>query len=76
MKQFAQDSFEDDALPGDEDIDELFSQLEQFTPPADFVRRVMQAVSRLPLPQMLQSDAEQSWNDDDLIVHHERKRPS
>ena len=75
MKQFAHNSFDDDSLPGDEDVDELFSQLEQFTPPADFVHRVMQAVSCLPLPQMLQPELEQYW-DDDLVVHHERKRPS
>jgi hypothetical protein len=30
------------------DIDEVFSQLEQFTPPADMVDRIMNAVSKLP----------------------------
>lgn len=74
MKHFAQDSFEDD-LP-DEDVDEVFSRLDQLKPPADFVNRVMQAISRLPLPQMLQPGAELDWDDEDLIVHHEHKRPS
>jgi len=37
--------------------------------------RVMQAISRLPLPQMLQPSAEFP-GDDDLIVHHEHKKPS
>ncbi len=75
MKHFPQNSFEDD-LPDDQDIDRVFSQLEQLKPPTDFVNRVMQAISRLPLPQMLQPGVELSWDDDDLIVHHEHKRPS
>jgi hypothetical protein len=37
----------------DDKIDELFSHLEQFEPPADFVDRVMAKVSRLPLPQFM-----------------------
>lgn len=32
------------------DVDALFSQLETIKPPADMVERVMNAVSRLPLP--------------------------
>lgn len=32
------------------DVDTLFSQLETIKPPADMVERVMNAVSRLPLP--------------------------
>jgi hypothetical protein len=44
-------SFEgDNAL--DDEIDQLFSHLEQFEPPADFVDRVMAEVSRLPPHQL------------------------
>jgi hypothetical protein len=75
MKHFAQDSCGDD-FPCDEDVDEIFSRLDQLKPPADFVNRVMQAISRLPLPQMLQPSGELAWDDEDLIVHHEHKRPS
>jgi len=75
MEHFAQESFEDD-LSGYGDVDEVFSRLDQLKPPVDFVNRVMQAISRLPLPQMLQSGAELSWDNDDPIVHHEHKRPS
>jgi len=32
------------------DVDALFSQLETIKPPAEMVERVMNAVSRLPLP--------------------------
>lgn len=74
MKHFAQDSFGDD--PPDGDVDEVFSRLDQLKPPADFVNRVMQAISRLPLPQMFQPGAELDWDDEGLIVHHEHKRPS
>jgi len=70
-----QDSFEDDP-PDDGDVDDLFSRLDQLKPPTDFVNRVMRAVSRLPLPQMLQPGGELAWDDDDVIVHHEHKRPS
>ena len=75
MKHFERDSFGDD-LPVGDDVDEIFSRLDQLKPPPDFVKRVMQAVSRLPLPQMLQPSGELAWDDDDLIVHHEHKRPS
>jgi hypothetical protein len=67
MYQF---SFEDD-LPADDDIDELFSQLEQFKPPADFVNRVMDAVSQLPLPQYIRPNHDEYHG---LIVHQEQKQ--
>jgi hypothetical protein len=41
--RFAQ-NFEGVSHPGDEDIDHLFARLDQFTPPADVVKRVMQTV--------------------------------
>ena len=37
----------------DDEIDQLFSHLEQFEPPADFVDRVMAEVSRLPPRQLI-----------------------
>jgi hypothetical protein len=60
----------------DPENDEVFSRLEQLEPPADFVNRMMQAISCLPLPQMLQPDGEWTWDDEDLIAHHEHTRPS
>ncbi len=44
----------------DEEMDELFSQMEHFVPPTDMVERVMNAVSQLPLPQVF------SYNENDL----------
>lgn len=52
MMYFSQISFEEDKR-SDDDIDQLFSHLEQFEPPVDFVERVMAEVSRLPLPQCI-----------------------
>jgi hypothetical protein len=83
MKPFARNPFkdklgdEDDLLnDADADIDALFAQMEQFKPPADFVNRVMQAVSRLPLPQLEQSDVGHLWGNEGPLVHHEHKQPS
>jgi hypothetical protein len=39
--------------PSDDELDQLFSHLERFEPPADFVDRVMADVLRLPLPQFI-----------------------
>jgi hypothetical protein len=52
MRYLSQMSFEGDS-PSDDDIDQLFSHLERFEPPANFVERVMAEVSRLPLPQFI-----------------------
>ncbi len=52
MRYLSRISFERDSSLDDE-IDQLFSHLEQFEPPADFVDRVMAEVSRLPLPQCI-----------------------
>jgi len=50
MGYLSTNSFERDSTLDDE-IDQLFSHLEQFEPPVDFVDRVMAEVFRLPLPQ-------------------------
>ncbi len=52
MRYLSRISFEGDS-PLDDEIDQLFSHLEQFEPPADFVDRVMAEVSHLPLPQFI-----------------------
>ena len=75
MKHVAQNFFEDKD-PESEDIDHVFSQLDQLKPPEDFVHRVMQAISRLPLPQMLQPGGERTWDDEDAIGHQEQKQSS
>lgn len=33
----------------DSDVDEMFAQLEQFTPPVDMVARIMKTVAYLPI---------------------------
>lgn len=53
--------FNDDA-----DIDEIFAQLEQLTPPADMVARIMNTVSLLPI---FYGTPTSSWMElDDLAI--------
>ena len=52
MRYLSEIYFEGDST-SDDKIDELFSHLEQFEPPANFVDHVMAKVSRLPLPQFV-----------------------
>jgi hypothetical protein len=47
-------SFKEDSM-SDDDIDRIFSHLEQLEPPPETIARVMNAVSRLPLPQYISS---------------------
>jgi hypothetical protein len=75
-KHFTQNSSGDDS-PDHEDIDKIFSRLDQLNPPADFVNRVKLRVSRLPLPQIREVETELYRDDGEVpIVHHEHKRPS
>lgn len=75
MKNIYQFSSEDDRTPED-DIDELFSQMEQFEPPADFIQRVMDTVSQLPLPQYLHQVPLSEEEPAGLIVHQEHMQSS
>ncbi len=58
----------------DDEIDELFSKLEQIEPPTDIVARIMGAVSQLPLPQTSSTTPEHKV--DGLIVNKCDKQPS
>jgi hypothetical protein len=71
MKKIDQFSFEDNR-PTDDDIDELFLQLEQFEPPADFVDRVMGSISRLPLPQYIRPHTDEEEQGELTIYHQQR----
>lgn len=71
MRDLSQMSFEGDS-PSDDDIDQLFSHLEQFEPPANFVERVMAEVSRLPLPQFIPTSMVDS---DECTVRYRRHIP-
>lgn len=57
----------------DNDIDELFFQLEQFQPPADMVERIMNAVAQLPLPPYGRSALEE---DQGGFIDYRRGQPS
>lgn len=71
MRYLSRMSFEGDNS-SDDDIDQLFSHLEQFEPPADFVDRVMAEVSRLPLPQFIPTSLMDS---DECTVRYRRHIP-
>ncbi len=58
-----------------EDLDKLFSQLEQFEPPADMVGRIMDAVNKLPPPWAFQPTST-SHDDEGLLVRYDHKQPS
>ncbi len=73
MKDTARTSSAQDDKAVDE-IDELFSRLEQFEPPADMVARIMGAVSQLPLPQSGPTTPQQTL--DGLVVNKCDQQPS
>ncbi|GCE28688.1 hypothetical protein KDA_41720 [Dictyobacter alpinus] len=72
---------EDDDFDEDDefaDVDRVFSQLEQFNPPADMVARIMGAVSKLPSPRQLQEmQVVSSFGDEEgIIVRYPGREPS
>ncbi len=68
MRNLSRVSFEED-ITSDDEIDELFSHLEQFEPPVDFIERVMKSVSRLPHFPLI--EPAQAEDDKTLVVHHQ-----
>ncbi len=58
---FAEDVTEDD------EIDALFSQLQQIAPPSTLVEDILAAVERLPLP--IQRSTPKTWEDFGFVVY-------
>ena len=67
---FTDDILPDDSLPRDE-LDELFSRLEQLQPPPSLIARILSSISQLP--QLEQRTAWGEW--DNLIVRREDYPP-
>ena len=65
---FAEDMTEDD------EIDTLFSQLQQIVPPSTLVGDILAAVERLPLPA--RRSAPKTWEDFGFVVYHGDNDPS
>ncbi len=65
---FAEDIREDD------EIDALFSQLQQITPPSTLVENILASVARLGLP--VQCPVEKLWEDMGLVVYHRNQELS
>lgn len=68
--------FNDNDADKYEDVDKLFSKLEQYEPPSDMVARIMNIVSKLPPPQQLQRQSSVFPELDGLIVRNDEKEPS
>jgi hypothetical protein len=67
---FSNDILPDDSLPCDE-LDELFSQLEQLEPPPSLIARILSSISQLP-----QTGQRIAWsNFDNLVVRREDYPP-
>ncbi len=58
----------------DDEIDALFSQLQQIAPPSTLVGDILASVARLPLPK--QRSMPKTWEDFGFVVYHEDKEPS
>lgn len=80
MKYFPQALLADDVTS--DDIDNIFSQLQQIEPPPSLVERIMQSVSKIPLPQerpdaQERTDSSIFWdNIDGLVVRKNHLLPS
>ncbi len=74
MQNISTDRFDDGDQDSFDDLDVLFEHLESFEPPVDMVERIMDAVSKLPLPQM--QPVASSFDQGGLMVRHEDKLPS
>lgn len=81
MRYFPQVLLADD-VASDDDIDSIFSQLQQIEPPPSLVERIMRSVRNIPLPQgqaevQERPDSPWLWNNvDGLIVRRSRLLPS
>lgn len=73
MRDVTSVHFDDNGQDSFDDLDALFNQLERFEPPTDMVKRIMDAVAKLPSPQQLPQN---SFGKDDLVVQHDDKLPS
>lgn len=59
---FAEDTREDD------EIDALFSQLQQIAPPSTLVEDILASVAHLPIP--MPRSTPKTWEDFGLVVYH------
>ncbi len=67
--------FSDDILPNDE-LDDLFNQLEQLEPPPALIARILTSISRLPRPKLPQAEQCPPWDElDTPIVRREEDPP-
>jgi len=66
---FSEDILPDDTLP--DELDELFSQLEQLEPPSSLIAHILSSIPQLPAPRQ-----DLYWAElDNLVVRHEDYPP-
>ncbi len=58
----------------DDEIDALFSQLQQIIPPSTLVENILASVAHLSVPT--QSPIQRMWADMGLVVYNEDQDPS
>jgi hypothetical protein len=73
MQNISSAHFDNDEQDSFDDLDVLFDHLECFEPPVDMVKRIMDAVSKLPPPQTQPSISDGQGG---LIARYEDKLPS
>jgi len=61
-------------LAEDDEIDALFSQLQQIAPPSTLVGDILASVARLPLPT--RRSMPKTWEDFGFVVYHKDKELS
>ncbi len=61
-------------LTADDEIDNLFSQLQQIAPPSSLVENILASVARLTPP--ICRTAQNPWENIEFVVHHEDREPS
>ena len=71
MQKIPSVRFDDDDQNSFDDMDALFDHLERFEPPVDMVKRIMDAVAKLP-PHQPQAP----FDRDGLVIYHDGKQPS
>jgi len=73
MQNISSAHFDNDDQDSFDDLDVLFDQLECFEPPVDMVKRIMDAVAKLPPPQSQRLPLD---DQDGLVARYENKLPS
>ena len=62
-------------ITDDDEIDELFSRLQQIAPPATLIEDILASVARLGVPTPPRT-TQKLWDDMGLVMYHTDQEPS